>query len=326
MSLIENIFIANSVYAEFLYLLRFPEKTNNTLFLVGPSCSAIEVPNRIPIIGPKDMKNLPLLRDHLVQQVWLLLRGRRVPCYGNVETIYSAFFVNTFPFYPISDGLWDVEKFPVYLNDPGHFIKCYSVRYPGGLDKENERLEYINIQSCWKKLNKGEQATFANRFGIEQKTLSLLEKRKVLLVTQPLSEDNIVSEADKIDVYRSIISQYNTDDIVIKPHPRENTNWRNIFPDIPVIPQLAPAELLGLLVPHLERVATFFSTAACNMLAPEKIDFYSKDFAKLKMMENGRFDGNKPLKPAATFDLENTLKEKNNFNWLRLPDDKFYTE
>ena len=324
MATFEQIFIANSVYAEFLYLLRFPDKVNKTLFLIGPSCVGIDVPNRVPIIGPKDMRNLPVLQENLAQQAYLLLQGRKVPCYGNVETIYSPFFVRNFPFYPVTDGLWGIQKFPAYLKE-NRFSKCYAVRYPGGLDIQDDRMEYMDIPALWKGLSKAERKTLVGRFGISPDEFAGLKKKKILLVTQPLSEDSIVSEEEKIRLYRSIVSRYFLSDIVIKPHPRERTNWAEVFPTIPVVPRIVPAELLSLMTPQIERIATFFSTSACTVLPPERVDFYAKDFTKLRMMDEGRHDGDKPLKPAASFDVEESLKE-NNFNWLRVPDNSFYKD
>ncbi len=323
MSEFKQIFIANSMYAEFLYLLRFPEKVDTTLFLVGPSCVQVDVPNRVPIVGPKQEANLPAYREFLSMQTYLLLRGKRVPCYGNVETIFSNFFVNNFPFYPITDGLWDVKKFPQYLMNPQRFPKCYAVKYPGALDIEDERLEYMNIHALWKKMTPAEQKRFADRFGANDKVFSKFSKRKILLVTQPLAEDKIIPEREKIALYQSILSQYDASEVIIKPHPRELTDWTKIFPDIPVAPRSMPVELLCLMMSHLEKMVTFYSTAACTVLPAEKVDFYAKDFDQLYMMDEGRMDGNVPLHVASFFNLE-LLKEKNHFNWLRLPDNHFY--
>ncbi len=321
--MLTQIFIANSVYALFLYMLRFSDKINDTLFLLGPSAVPVRVPNRLPMFGPQKPEQLPLMRTFLQQQTYLMLDGRRVPCYGNVETIFSHFFVKNFPFYPISDGLWDIQKFPEYLKDP-RFKMCYTVPYPGGLDKPHERLEYLDIKALWNAKTQSEKEEFAAYFHVDKPTVRTLENRKVLLVTQPLSEDRITSEQDKIDIYRSIIGQYNPKDVVIKPHPREMTNWASVFPDIPVIPKIVPAELLTLLVPQLDKVATFFSTAACNVVQPEKVDFYAKDFARLIYYVPNRTENGKAMKPIAPFDVEASFKQENAFNWLRLPDDRFY--
>ena len=323
MTQFNQIFIANSVYAEFLYLLRFPEKVESTLFLVGPSCAGIDVPNRLPIVGPKNMNDLPVLQQNLSTQTFLLLKGKKVPCYGNVETIYSSFFVNNFPFYPITDGLWDIQKFPRYLLDYKHFVKFYTVRYLGGIDTQDERIEYLNIPTLWKRLDKSKQKIFVQRFGVSEKDFTNFKEKSILFVTQPLTEDGITSEDQKIELYKSIMSQYDVEKVIIKPHPREKTDWKKVFPDVPVIPQILPAELLSLLLPKLDKMVTFFSTSACTILPAEKVDFYAKDFNQLYMMDNNRFDGDKPLRPLASFDVENALK-KNKFNWLRLPDTRYY--
>ena len=139
-----------------------------------------------------------------------------------------------------------------------------------------------------------------------------------------LSEDNIITEKEKIKLYQSIMQNYDESQVILKPHPREYTDWKKIFPNIALVPKLIPAELFCLIMTDLQKMVTFFSTSACTAIAPEKVDFYAKDFGKLYMMKENRFDGNTPLRPLASFDVEASLKEKNHFNWLRIPDENLY--
>jgi len=46
------------------------------------------------------------------------------------------------------------------------------------------------------------------------------DDRKILLLTQPLSEDKIITEEEKIKIYREIIEKQNGRKIYIKAHPR----------------------------------------------------------------------------------------------------------
>ncbi len=133
-----------------------------------------------------------------------------------------------------------------------------------------------------------------------------------------MAEDGMMSEEDKIKIYRGIVSKYGEENVILKPHPREKTNWTEVFPDMPVIPRQIPMELLSKMV-KLERVATFFSTAAFGTLPDDKVDFYSADFRKLKFFHPDTLDEN-GYKSVAVSDIEETYRPIHNCNWLRIPD------
>lgn len=320
--MLNQLFISNSAYALFLYLLRFWEQRNETLYLLGPSVTDVTVPHVLPIFSPRNPQELPTMRAFVQQQAYLLLNGRYVPCYGNVETVFSPFFVQNFPFYPISDGLWDIKKFTEYLHN-SRFKKMYTVKYADEMEQD-ERIEYLDMDQLWAQRTPVEQTEFAHYYRIDEQLLTRLKQARVLLVTQPMSEDNIMSESDKIAVYKSIMEQYR-EKIIIKPHPRETTDYRKFFPNIEVFPKTAPVELLKLLVPEIDRVVTFFSTAGVNL--GQSVDFYSLDFAKLKWMNANRIENGKKYRPISSFDVEESLKNSEmgaKMNWLKLPDASFY--
>ena len=82
---------------------------------------------------------------------------------------------------------------------------------------------------------------------------------------QPLSEDELLLETEKIEIYKKIIIKYSEENIVIKPHPRETTNYKNIFPKIEIIFENFPSEFLDLYDIKFEKIITLFSTAALNL-------------------------------------------------------------
>ena len=71
---------------------------------------------------------------------------------------------------------------------------------------------------------------------------------KFLLITQPLSEDGIVSEKQKVSVYAKAIEAAKVAgyDVYLKTHPREFTKYADLFKDVKFIPQLFPIEVFNL--------------------------------------------------------------------------------
>ena len=74
-------------------------------------------------------------------------------------------------------------------------------------------------------------------------------KKKLILLTQPLSEDNFVTEQDKLELYSSILKKYSSDyELFVKPHPREKTDYKKNL-DLPIseIPRAFPLEMFDLM-------------------------------------------------------------------------------
>ena len=70
-----------------------------------------------------------------------------------------------------------------------------------------------------------------------------------LLITQPFSEDKLISEAEKIDIYKKIVQSIELNNsqagcLIIKPHPRETTDYSQIFDNAIIIPNGFPMEMI----------------------------------------------------------------------------------
>lgn len=84
-----------------------------------------------------------------------------------------------------------------------------------------------------------------------------------LLITQPLSEDSIISHRTKISIYKELIEKYGHGQIFIKPHPRETEDYNSIFKGCSIIRlNKIPLEILDLF-PNFKFTygITAFSTA-----------------------------------------------------------------
>lgn len=86
-----------------------------------------------------------------------------------------------------------------------------------------------------------------------------------LLLTQPLWKDGYAETMEvQIQVYREIVKKYVplTSLLVIKPHPRDDCIYQNIFPSAVVINKNIPAEILNYNPDiQFDTALTFFSSA-----------------------------------------------------------------
>lgn len=84
--------------------------------------------------------------------------------------------------------------------------------------------------------------------GIFMKDIPLFEpENSVLLLTQPLYADGVVgSEAEQIGMFKKMVDENVTDEkLVIKPHPRDFTDYSSVFPTAVIIDKNMPVEVLS---------------------------------------------------------------------------------
>lgn len=93
-----------------------------------------------------------------------------------------------------------------------------------------------------------------------------MKGKTTIIFTQPLSEDGLISEQEKIQYYKNTLKSIPVppDKIVIKTHPREGTNYKKIFPDIFIFNKNIPQEILNFCGVRFKQAYTISSTAAIN--------------------------------------------------------------
>ncbi|MBN1182304.1 MAG: hypothetical protein JXB49_08460 [Bacteroidales bacterium] len=89
--------------------------------------------------------------------------------------------------------------------------------------------------------------------------------KNILIITQPLSEDGIMSEDEKIKLFADIVSNKDNNKIFIKPHPREITDYSKKFANIILLPKLFPLELLlNNNEIKIDKAFTYYSSSIVN--------------------------------------------------------------
>lgn len=140
-----------------------------------------------------------------------------------------------------------------------------------------DKVESMDIYSLWAKKTKEEKEWINTFFHFQTRNLELLQSKKIILFTQPLSEDKIMTEEQKIQIYRKIIEKENIKDIVIKVHPRETTKYEEYFASISILEENTPFELYLLHGLKGKKVITLFSTAVYGLKDFEVVFYGTKD-------------------------------------------------
>jgi hypothetical protein len=97
---------------------------------------------------------------------------------------------------------------------------------------------------------------------LNDKQITQICKIENLLLTEPLFVDNRVSsEVDQIKLYSEIINKYKNIVYSIKPHPRDITDYKFIFPNLYIIDKDIPIEIINFLPLKINIITTINSSS-----------------------------------------------------------------
>lgn len=108
-----------------------------------------------------------------------------------------------------------------------------------------DKVEIFSIEDCWNRLLDDQKMYIKNIF--IQKKYSFPKEIDVLLLTTCFSEDGFMSEEEKVAMYKCLVRELAPKELVIKPHPREMTDYRQVFKGALIMEKDIPFELCVLI-------------------------------------------------------------------------------
>ncbi|TCP95520.1 glycosyl transferase family 52 [Cricetibacter osteomyelitidis] len=285
----KKIIIISNLRMLLIYLLieNKLDQINENLYIVDDSLSIIKKDiNKIFVSKAKNIIDL------MIKSLKYYFKFSRLPLkevcrvYGADHIMGAKFFLKRFSFFLIEDGvrnyhfhayersfknkLFSTPSFGLYRNVKKIFLSQKTQNLPKEI---LDKVEFFDIHSLWNGKTEEEKLLILSFFNIDKDKLQNLNEKKYILYTQPLSEDGIISEYEKVKMYQNIIANYSIHDLVIKPHPREVTDYNLFFLKAMLFDKDYPSEILELLDIKFEKAITLFSTAILQY-PKEKIDFY----------------------------------------------------
>ena len=148
-----------------------------------------------------------------------------------------------------------------------------------------KRIKEWNIDAYLKRLTKEDKhqifCIYAEAYRIKLNMNNLYN----LFLTNPLSKDYLVrTEKEQIEFYKKIVSQYLKSDIplLIKPHPRDDADYKKYFEDTIIIPKEISSEVLILETDlHIKKAITFYSTS---------VEIFSEIAQEVQCIEKSEID------------------------------------
>ena len=278
-----------------IFLLLNSDDLDNICFIFDSSFSSDKKLKKNLLL--KEKKRFKLIANIFFDYFKLkkLNLSKNVKVYGADHIRGANFFLKRYEFYLIEDGMMNYAK-QTYKRTIKNLLfskpklgrdKNVKKIYLTGLaqipEEIKDKVEIVDLKKLWKLKTKEEQEEILEVFGFNREILEKIKEKNTILFTQPLSEDGILNEQEKIELYSKIILKYPKEKLIIKTHPREKTNYIEFFKEILILDKSFPAEIFELLDIDFDRTITLFSTAAFGVKA-KYIDFYGAE-VNLKILE-----------------------------------------
>ena len=139
----------------------------------------------------------------------------------------------------------------------------------------------IDTQKIWSDMSLSKKQKILECFDVTNDDMSFFSNSSDVLFTQCFSEDNYCSEEIKIKMYKDIVNCFsNVGNLIVKPHPREITDYSVIFPEAVIYKKKIPIEILILLGVKIERAITVNSSAVYNFPKTTKTIILGDEFCK----------------------------------------------
>lgn len=316
----KNIVYVESIYSLMLFFL-IEKKIEETLYIFPEEFPKNIMENlRDKIILKKFEKNRIKIFRYIRIRIFLIkltkylskIISEKQNFYFQDHLKYSQYFFNNYStkFLLLEDGTlnYKIDKklnFKISLHkklkrnfvylakkvfeDKGQSKKVKKIFLTGILPipKEiKEKVEIVNIEKSWRTLSEECKIQVLKIFNLNLNEIEILKEKenKILLITQPLSEDKIITEIEKIEMYKNILKERNIKKVFIKPHPREKTDYKKVLEDfeIEIIPKNFPIEFFLLFNIKFINIITIFSTAVFNLRNGNNIEFIgTKKYPKL---------------------------------------------
>ena len=169
---------------------------------------------------------------------------------------------------------------PVIYKSFGHNLQCTDVILSAHYDLDylkHKTLHYVNIKQKWSEASEAKRQLICKLLSIDSGVCREYQKRSIVLFTQPLYKDG-VSMSIHEEIYKKLIAKYPQDQLLLKIHPRDDQfPYESLFPNVAVIRNPLPSQLLELIGIKFDKAVTLFSTAVFDLGYHLPIDWYGTE-------------------------------------------------
>lgn len=169
------------------------------------------------------------------------------------------------------------------------YAKCIEVNSLENIKIPLKKVNVFSKENMTAKICEDNKKIIYDIFCKNKQINSNYNGEKVLILTQPLYKDMLVSsQYEQKNIYKSIVDKFNKGNnvILIKPHPRDDLKYDELFDDVIVIDKDVPIEILNFDDSVcFDKVVTISSTSLNGIdFAKDKIELgwnYINDITKI---------------------------------------------
>ena len=247
------------------------------------------------ILGRIIKKILCLVID-IYSSLWITVKqAENIKCFG-----YESIFCNTkfldsgCSFIVLEDGVstymerQEAEKFwrqfqGIYVSNkylPGGWSNKIDTviftgrkKIPVGLER---KTHLVNLMKLWDECSEQRKKEFMYvfQFDLEHWMNLIKNGRDIVVITTNPFVKGMTSES-WILFYKEILSHYDNNRIIIKPHPIDDINYEKLFPKCVVIRSEFPFEICRFVQLPLKKIVGVKSTALYGVWPKEMVDDYT---------------------------------------------------
>lgn len=170
---------------------------------------------------------------------------------------------------------------PIYSSQKfGSTPCCKKLILTGLMESEYTKQmhpQIVSVEKLWAEASEEKRKLIFDIFNLTQEDIEKLKNKRYILFTQCLSEDKMMSEEEKVDIYRKMLKDVNPEEVVIKSHPREVTDYTKYFPQSYIFEKKIPMQLINLTGIRFNKVFTVCSTAALDFPYDIDIEFLGSE-------------------------------------------------
>lgn len=302
MKKIENVFITDTIYSLFFYLLVTPDEKLERTFYFTSTGIAESVYNRLK--HKRFIPKTPSYKQFKIYQYfslrllslfkWPFLNRANIFALDHLP--YSPFIIGYRNYTCIEDGpniftaykksgdydedrriqsrsctfkekILSILLGPVYGGRIGTNRLCKMVMMStDDYDdkREGKLFNHVDLKDLWNSASEYKKNYIFDVFDLKKEDFEIAKSKSVVLITQQFSSDHVISEEEQINIYKTLLAQENIKDVLIKPHPRDHVDYRSYFPDALVLDKPIPFQTLTIMGVKFKKAITVYSSSVSS--------------------------------------------------------------
>lgn len=262
-------------------LLNYFEKSNfklDTVYIDKEEYNKILSIKLRMLKGIKKILFRKKLRKILLSEIEKRTKNKKIRYIGNDHILTTRVIWDKIDeFTMIEDGIASYYDQKLYRKSRRNKFKSKK-NLKLGLSPKVKKVIFSGIKEIPQELVK--KTEILDFFTLNTEDIEKIKTKRVIFLTQPFSQDGILTLEEEISIYEEIFKNYKREEIMIKTHPRDRKDYSKYFPDILVFDKIVPFELFDFVGVQFDVLATVASTASLTVKNVKKVDFYGSQINK----------------------------------------------